>query len=213
MKSTLASDRLAALLAGVLALLVGPCSVVSFAEDADSGPADSGKSILGEENVSRQPRYEAGRIALPPLMAPSIATDTIGNGRTPEGFRESEDQLVQKLPESPAERGESWNWTIGEWAAANTFSHPRYFEDRMLERHGQERDSHLQPLVSGARFFATVPMLPYLMIVRDPFDCESTLGYYRSGSCVPIMLQRPPYERRAVIGEAAAIAATSIAFP
>ena len=83
----------------------------------------------------------------------------------------------------------------------------------MLERHGQEHDSHLQPLVSGARFFATVPMLPYLMVVRDPFDCESTLGYYRSGSCAPMMLQRPPYERRAAIGEAAAIAATIIAFP
>ena len=83
----------------------------------------------------------------------------------------------------------------------------------MLERHGHERCGHLQPLASGARFFATVPMLPYLMTVREPCDCEYTLGYYRPGSSVPAMLQRPPYERHALIIESAAVAGAIIAFP
>tara|TARA_R110002049_G_scaffold27321_2_gene93982 strand:+ start:41263 stop:41838 length:576 start_codon:yes stop_codon:yes gene_type:complete len=183
------------------------------ARPRNDASADTETSILSSLDKTRQPRVEGGRIVLPILTAPTIQTADIGNGRVPEGFREGEPQPTQMLPESPADRGESWNWSVGQWAAADTFSHPRYFEDRMLERHGHERYPHLQPLASGARFFATVPMLPYLMIVRDPFECESTLGYYRSGSCAPIMLQRPPYERRAAIGEAAAIAGTIIAFP
>ena len=35
----------------------------------------------------------------------------------------------------------------------------------MLERHGHERWCCAQPLASGARFFLTVPMMPYLMTV------------------------------------------------
>ena len=175
---------------------------------------DEEASILGEEDTTRQPRIEAGRVVLPPLIAPTMATADIGNGRVPEGFRGGDAAPTQTLPESPADRGQSWNWTLGHWAAANTFSHPRYFEDRMLERHGHERYPRLQPMASGVRFFATVPMLPYLMIVRDPCDCESTLGYYRLRVlCAPILKQRPPFERRAAIGEAAAIAGTIIAFP
>jgi hypothetical protein len=83
----------------------------------------------------------------------------------------------------------------------------------MVERHGHLQLGHLEPFASGARFFATVPMLPYLMTIRDPCDCEYTLGYYRPGSCAPVMLQRPPLDRRAVIVESAAIAGAVIAIP
>ena len=123
------------------------------------------------------------------------------------------------MPESGNERADVWNWTICSWAAANTFSNPRYFEDRMLERHGHQRlanhrfGKHLQPVASGARFFATVPMLPYLMTVRDPCDCEYTLGYYHAGSRTPGLLQRPPLDRRALIMESAVVAGVMVAFP
>lgn len=154
-----------------------------------------------------------GHFKMPQLLAPSIATDDIGNGRTPESYRNEDDIPVEPLPESGTARALDWNWTIRSWAAANTYSHPRYFEDRMLERHGHERFGCLQPVASGARFFATMPMLPYLMTVRNPCDKEYTLGYYRSGSRAPALLQRPPYERRAALVEAAAIAGAIIAFP
>ena len=83
----------------------------------------------------------------------------------------------------------------------------------MLERHGHTRLGCLQPVASGARFLATVPMLPYLMTVRHPCDKEYTLGYYRSGSRAPALLQRPPYERRAVVAETAAITGAILVFP
>ncbi len=97
-----------------------------------------------------------------------------------------------------------------QFAAANTFSHPRYFEDRMLERHGHERFPYLQPMVSGAKFFGTFPMLPYLMTVSPPADIEYQLGYFRPGTAVYPYIQRPPYQRDAVIVQGSAIAKGSL---
>ncbi len=83
----------------------------------------------------------------------------------------------------------------------------------MLERHGHQRFGMLQPFAAGTRFFVTVPMLPYLMTVREPCDCEYSLGYFQSGSRAPALYQRPPYSRRACIVESAAIAGAFIAIP
>lgn len=83
----------------------------------------------------------------------------------------------------------------------------------MLERHGHERFPCLQPLISGGRFFATIPMLPYLAAVRDPWDCDYHLGYYRPGSCAPALWQRPPYDRRAAVIQAGATAGVMVGFP
>jgi hypothetical protein len=146
-------------------------------------------------------------------MAATTGVSEIGNGSTPKEFRSPEEAPISDLPESGTDRDLAWVPTNYQFAAANTFSHPRYFEDRMLERHGHERFPHLQPIVSGARFFGTFPMLPYLMTVRPACDCESQLGYFRPGDCVHPYLQRPPYQRDAVIVEGAAIAGGIIAIP
>lgn len=154
------------------------------------------------------------RFQLPALAAASTALpDGQGDGdRYPETFVEQFGQISEPLPETGDQRSADWHWSLCQWAAANTFSNPRYFEDRMLERHGQHFGC-LQPLASGARFFGTVPMLPYLWTVSDPCDCQYTLGYFRPGECVPAMMQRPPYENRGTIIEAGAAAAVIIGFP
>jgi len=155
------------------------------------------------------------RFELPVLVAASTTLPT-GQGegdRHPETFVEQFGQITEPLPETGDQRDADWHWSVCAWAAPNTFSNPKYFEDRMLERHGQESWGCLQPLASGARFFGTVPMLPYLWTVSDPCDCQYTLGYFRSGECVPIMMQRPPYENRAAIVEAGTAAALIIGFP
>lgn len=177
-------------------------------------PANRG-GMLGNDAVdaySVLPKVVEGRFELPDIAAISTSTSEIGNGKIPDGFRGG-DSPVTALPEDPSQRGESWGYSVSNWAAADTFSHPRYFEDRMLERHGHERYPLAQPFVSGARFFATVPMLPYLMTVRPPCECESTLGYYRSGSCAPGVWQRPPLECRAVLAESAVVSGLIVAFP
>jgi hypothetical protein len=162
----------------------------------------------------RVPEIVGGRFDLPALGVMTTNMGEIGNGRVPESFREDHPADLIPLPESGSQRGnDPWNWSIAYWEAPDTFSFPLYFEDRMLERHGHVRLGHLQPLASGARFFATVPMLPYLMTIDGPCDCEYSLGHFRSGSCAPDLIQRPPLERRALIAEAVTLGSLIWIFP
>ncbi len=170
-----------------------------------------GASIFGAQE--RLPAVTSGQLTLPSIMAATTSVSEIGNGSTPQEFRSPDETPLVDLPEAGMDRDSQWVSSDYQFAAADTFSHPRYFEDRMLERHGHQRFPLLQPMVSGARFFGTFPMLPYLMTVRPPGECESQLGYFRSGSCVYPYIQRPPYQRDAVIVEAATIAGASIALP
>lgn len=62
------------------------------------------------------------------------------------------------------------NWQGG------AFCHrPLYFEEYYLEREGRSWGV-LQPAVSGAHFFATVPMMPYLMTIDPPGRCSYLAG-------------------------------------
>jgi hypothetical protein len=172
----------------------------------------SGDSIFGGTE-SLPLANDSGRIDLPPLRAVTIATDEIGNGSIPKTFDTQAKDPGQALIEEPAQRGPGWAWSSYEFAAANTFSHPLYFEDVMLERHGHERFPMLQPMVSGTRFFATIPMLPYLMTVRNPCDCEYKMGHFRTGDCVHPYCQRPPYVGRAAAVEALWITGAVLVIP
>lgn len=198
-----------------IALLV---SAVTAADglSQDSGRRDPSQRVqLGAESIYGQGRYaqrgEEG-FQMPELRAPTTNLSDIGNGRLPESLTESEPKSVEPLPEGP-ERAGTWSLTSYLWKAPNTFSHPLYFEDVMLERHGHERCWQLQPLLSGTRFFATIPMLPYLAAVEPPCESNYTLGYFRAGSCAPGLCQRPPYERNAAVIEAGAIAGGFLLLP
>ena len=191
--------------------------VVDGMIDGDIPSAVSDSIIPKVLSASEQSKLgmTQARFALPALAAASTALpDGKGDGdRYPETFVQQFGEFAEPLPESGADRSADWDWSWCYWSAANTFSNPRYFEDRMLERHGQECIACLQPLASGARFFGTVPMLPYLWTISNPCESEYSLGYFPAGQCVPIMMQRPPYENRAAVVEAGAAAALIIGFP
>ena len=187
-------------------------SINDDASDMKDDSSDEEEDGVGDDlgSKDRIPELVHGRFHLPELKAVTINTDDVGTGKLPDGFRGDQTTPATVLPESGAQRmlggGElPWEWQVLNWTAANTFSHPRYFEDRMLERHGHQRFRYLQPAVSGIRFFTGTVMLPYLATVNRPCDCEYTLGYYRSGSCVHTYLQRPPLERKAVAAQGLAI--------
>ena len=168
-----------------------------------------GPSIYGNNRLAR---IVEERIAIPPLITPTTATAEIGSKVLPEDIGGGALVTSKPLPES-LDRYEDWSITSYFWQAPNTFSHPLYFDDPMLERHGHERFPALTPITSGMRFFATIPMLPYLATVREPCDCVYTLGHFRPGSCAPTLLKRPPYERRAAVVQALSTAGAFIAFP
>jgi hypothetical protein len=78
-----------------------------------------------------------------------------------------------------------WADTMFEWSATALCHRPLYFEQVNLERYGYTVCPLLQPAISGAHFFLTIPTLPYKMTAQCPSECVYTLGYYRAGSPAP----------------------------
>jgi len=88
------------------------------------------------------------------------------------------------------------------WDATCMAHRPLYFEEINLERYGYGCHDCLQPVVSAAHFFATVPALPYCMAADCPGECQYTLGHYRPGSCPPWRCHRPPVSTLGGMSEA-----------
>ena len=78
------------------------------------------------------------------------------------------------------------------WCPSELAHQPLYFDDVPLEHYGQTACPLLQPAFSGARFFGTLPLMPYKLLVDPPCECVSEYGYYRPGSPTPCMHQRLP---------------------
>lgn len=90
------------------------------------------------------------------------------------------------------------------WKASGLYHKPLYFEQVHLERYGHSWGPYVQPFVSGAHFFLTVPILPYKMGLYPPGESMYTLGYYRPGNCAPYMLDPIPLSVRAGLAQAGA---------
>ncbi|MCS7467470.1 hypothetical protein NZK35_12515 [Stieleria sp. ICT_E10.1] len=192
-------------------------AVTLVQNDDVPGTKDTTVPVAEEANRSlfsdRQTQLSDGKLVLPPIAALTTDTAEIGNGEVPLGFRQGATIPLIPLPESGIDRGLPWQWTARHWAAPNTFSHPLYFEDRMLERHGHQRYPRLQPFVSGGRFLAQAVSLPYLTAITPPSECQYSLGYYRAGACAPALKQRPPYQRKAVVSQATAVGVAAAILP
>ena len=107
----------------------------------------------------------------------------------------------------------SWAQITYLWKAAGLCHKPLYFEQVQLERYGHSWSPVLQPLLCGAHFFGTLPLLPYKMGIETPNECVYTLGYYRPGSCAPYMIEAVPFTWRAVAFEGAAWTTGVLVFP
>jgi hypothetical protein len=101
--------------------------------------------------------------------------------------------------------GRNWSCLTFNWTAAGTCHKPLYFEEPDLERYGHSWNPLVQPVISGAHFFATFPVLPYKMGLNPPQECMYSLGYYRPGNCAPYLLPPIPFSLRAAAVEAAAV--------
>ena len=71
------------------------------------------------------------------------------------------------------------------WKATELSHQPLYFDDQILERYGQTIAPCVQPVISGAKFFGTLPSMPYRMWINRTHDYRTTLGYHRPGSATP----------------------------
>lgn len=109
--------------------------------------------------------------------------------------------------------GRHFSQTCYQWKAAALCTKGAYFEDVQLERYGHSICPALQPVISGAKFFLTVPFLPYKMGLTPPNECVYTLGHYRAGNCAPYMLDPLPISVRAILFEGLAIGGAVAVIP
>jgi len=99
------------------------------------------------------------------------------------------------------------------WDAPCLCYRPLYFEEINLERYGYGCCACIQPAVSAAHFFGTVPCLPYCMADHCPCECEYTLGHYRPGSCPPWRYHWPSCRPIAAAAEAGVMTGLIFAIP
>lgn len=125
-----------------------------------------------------------------------VSTDIAGVGMSfkPEGKTSAAMAAETMLPDGTA-RGASYKQV--NWKPSMVFHHPLYFEEAMLERHGHDRFGLLQPLASGARFYTTIALYPYLQSLRKPSECVYALGNRRPGTCVPKLRDSLPWDKKA----------------
>jgi hypothetical protein len=109
--------------------------------------------------------------------------------------------------------GRQWAQTCYTWKASGLCHKPLYFEQSHMERYGHSWGPLLDPVVSGAHFFASVPMLPYKMGLEPPCECVYPLGHYRPGNCAPHYIEPFPWSIRAAAFEATAVTGLIFAVP
>ena len=138
-----------------------------------------------------------------------------------KSIRELSDNITAKRGAFPREcdlskevyQPRAWTPTTFAWTAPGMCNKPLYFEQVQAERYGHSWGPVLQPLISGAHFFVTVPILPYKMGMYPPGECMYSLGYYRPGNCAPYMLDPLPISIRGGLIQAGTVVGAAYIIP
>jgi hypothetical protein len=165
-----------------LSLVFALCvALPTFGDESNSALPIVRASLVPPAALDEQIETPSGRYqGLKPLGEISL------DSSPPEGPL-PEDRSDEFFPEGSTQLDDSrelrgWTLTEFHWQAPDICHPPLYFEHVSLEVHGQSVNRHLQPLLSGARFFATIPLLPIKMARAHPHVHISTLGQFRPGS-------------------------------
>lgn len=121
-------------------------------------------------------------------------------------FADLEPIFVETEPFAP------WN-AYGQLVLSADFCHqPLYFEDINLERYGRSHGV-FQPFISAARFYGSVPALPYKMVVQPPRVCLKDDSRWPAGGLAPHQRNLPPFDVKASVVEAAVIVGLILLIP
>lgn len=200
-------------LTGVVMLVQPPNDLPQLSQlPATQGPVVVGDGAAGNNRLdstnapAEAEAAESSENSLMPLQnrglnnrvqVVDLSVSGLGTGQIPEGASE---QL-----EVEAAYGRAAAFKCVYWHPSSICHYPLRFEEAMLERHGHVRFGLLQPLASGARFFGTIPMIPYLNTLQPRWEPVYALGNYRPGSSAPLVRDTIPYDARAAVVEAMAV--------
>ena len=183
--------------AGVLACLLAQPGYGQTRESAESIPSPR----LKAEPVPAASMLEEKPIGL------------LGVDISQQGDKFPENEAARMLAGQPVLAGNTprpWPIKAYQWKPACTRHQPLYFEEINAERYGYSCCCCLQPVISTAHFFGTIPALPYLKAADCPWECQYTLGHYRPGSCNPHRFHCWPCSPRGLAAEAGV--ATALVF-
>ncbi len=189
----------------VSALLSGPALPAS-AQTLRPVLADEGALPTVSQALATQPVVEAAepvckhkavdrplsevQLRIAPVqgeLPPDAAADVFGSATT-----------SLRLADEPR----SWPTSAFYWQASWLAHRPLCFEEKMLERYGYSHFPLAQPVISGAHFFATLPILPYKKGLDPHHQPIYDLGFPRPGVCAPSLCPRVPWNARAAAYEA-----------
>ncbi|HVU88787.1 MAG TPA: hypothetical protein VHD36_15805 [Pirellulales bacterium] len=191
-----------------------PSAVQAMMQDRRSSAA---QNPFGDE----QPKLERVPTLAPPAEVPTepgqpqeLAQALPYNCPTPREYvkrlSDISTNIAAEPGEFPVECGlgdeqfvpRNFHGTLFAWKASALCHKPLYFEDIELERYGQTCSPLFQPIISAAKFYLALPILPYLMGLEPPLECVYPLGYYRPGSCAPFIIPPVPISLRGALLEA-----------
>lgn len=186
-------------------------SEVQAREDAD-------KKDESKDNDSRSPKSDSGRLSpitmesvKAPIGAANISVLDIGTKVLPED--QAAKQMVPRLP-LPGGRDRALEGLTYRWQAANICHLPLYFEEPMLERHGQQCcPTWIQPAVSGSKFLSNLILYPYKATLQPACESRYTLGHFRPGSGAPCLRDTLPWSADAALVQAGAATAVFVGLP
>ena len=178
----------------------------------------SGEDGLADDDQSQR---KIPTIAEELAQNPKAFMDKCPDRDSFKSIHELNDNVTPKKGKFPSEcslahedyQPRTWTPTTFAWTASGTCHKPLYFEQVQVERYGHSWGPIIQPVLSAAHFFVTVPILPYKMGVYPPGECMYSLGYYRPGSCAPYMLDPLPISVRGGLIQAGAIVAAVAIIP
>ena len=154
-------------------------------------------SLLQAQEQETTTAKNRGPLLLPALTVPNTSIQRDETDSVPEDLVAGRLPNAMYLPYGPDRYG-FWALESKTWTAPVFCHQPLFFEDTMLERHGQERLPCLQPLLSGFRFFSDVVFQPYQAYLHPPLQERASAGHYRPGSTAPCLRQRAPYDAGAL---------------
>lgn len=142
----------------------------------------------------------------PPQTKAGDAAGELPENLALQRFGDLEPIVVGSEPFQP------WN-AYGQLVLSSDFCHqPLYFEDANLERYGRSHGV-FQPFISAAKFYGSVPALPYKMVTQPPRVCLRDDSRWPAGGMAPHQRSLPPVDVKAGVVEAAVIVGLILLIP
>jgi len=189
----------------------GEAEVLVLPVDDDNSGDNNENTTTSEKKQPKQNEPQSRDCYQAASLASVSARSGLPAGKLPPNA--AAECAAEDAPSVDLRMAGAWAGTEHHWAATCMRHRPLYFEEINAERYGYTPSNCLQPVISAAHFFGTIPALPYKMAVDRPHECVYTLGHYRPGSCNPRRWHHLPWDPKAAAVQTGFVAGMILGIP